>query len=497
MTGNGCGDHEHDLPSPGCAAVAAEMRKVARDTARAQARMLRLVGRLAAAAEAEARHLLALGPHVSGQPGDDEVVRTAIANEVQVVLGLSEWSARELVDLADRLTRVLPETLDALEDCRLDLPRVKVLVRATEDLSDELARAVQDLLLPGAGEAPWEGPSPRAWRQRVDRAVVRVDAEAARMRRERAVRDRLVRSWLSGDGGAELLIATSAEDIAMAETVITDLAHAWPAAGPDGERLSMDQRRVDALMDLFRRVRDGHDLPALPVRRQREIGLVLGADTLFPGSSERTERSVEGPGDPGEIRGHGRSVPVDPVSAAEIARAELAGGVAMNVLLVDDAGSLQRVVRLPRAPAGGWTRDLVVRAVRAALPHLPELTTSGYVPSTAIEDHVRARHPRCVWYDCPRGSSRCDLDHDEPWPRGPTDEKNLLPRCRRNHESKTRRILRTRVEPDGVVVTTMLTGLVVTTRPEPLPGFGAGETYGPGRRSAQPLGEHLIGVLAG
>jgi hypothetical protein len=220
---------------------------------------------------------------------------------------------------------------------------------------------------------------------------------------------------------------------------------------------------------------------------------VLPAEALFPDSPRAADHGAPAAaappgagaarpaGDPGEIRGSSRTVPIDPVSAAEIARAELARGVALNVLLVDGAGALQRVLRLPRAPAGGWTRELLAGAVRAALPDLPALGTPGYAPTAAIEDHVRAKHPRCVWYDCPRGSPRCDLDHDQPWPRGPTDEHNLVPRCRRNHQTKTRGLVRSRLRPDGTVVTTMLTGLVVTTRPEPLPGYGPGESHDPGK----------------
>jgi hypothetical protein len=415
---------------------------------------------------------------VSGQPSDDEVVRTAVANEVQVVLGMSEWSARRLVDLSARLTRVLPDTLDALEGGRVDPTRARALAEATEPLSDELARSVEALVLAGAGDAPWDGPSPRAWRQRIDRAVVRADAEAARRRREQAVRHRQVRSWLIGNGAAELLVSAAAEDVAMAEQVITDLAREWPAEGPGDEPLTMDQRRVDALMDLLRRVRDGRDVPTLPVRRQREIGLVLTADTFF---ADQPGAEVGAAADPGELRGPGGSVAVDARSAAEIARTEIARGVALNVLLVDAVGVLQRVVRLPRTPAGGWTRELVGRAVCAVLPGLPELAVPGYVPTAPIEDHVRARHARCVWYDCPRSSARCDLDHDEPWPRGPTSTANLVPRCRRNHESKTRGLIGSRVLPDGTVLSTMLTGRVAVARPEPFPGFAPGESYGPAR----------------
>jgi hypothetical protein len=108
------------------------------------------------------------------------------------------------------------------------------------------------------------------------------------------------------------------------------------------------------------------------------------------------------------------------------------------------------------------------------------LATDGYVPTAAITEHVRAKYPRCVAYDCARVSRRCDLDHDKPWPRGPTGATNLCPRCRRHHEHKTRRLVHTTLDPDGTSTTRMLTGLTVTTRPEPLPGHGPGEGYGPG-----------------
>jgi hypothetical protein len=323
-----------------------------------------------------------------------------------------------------------------------------------------------------------------------------------------------VRSWAVGDGTAELLVTAAAEDVAMAESVITDLARGWAGTGPDGERLTMDQRRVDAFLDLFRRVRDGEGLPSLSVRRQREIGLVLPADTFFTAPPDDLAAPPDGiaappddlapplrapaasPGDdppppsaaadPGLVRGLRHDVFLDPASAAEVARAELARGAALHVLLAGPGGQLRRVVRLPRQPAGGWTRELLTRAVRAALPDLPPLRVPGYAPTAAIEDQVRAVHPRCVWYDCPRGSTRCDLDHDQPWPRGPTDAANLLPRCRRNHETKTRGLHRSRAGPDGAVHHTTLTGLDVTTRPEPLPGYGAGENRDPqrGRREA-------------
>src|SRR3954447_19310627 len=133
------------------------------------------------------------------------------------------------------------------------------------------------------------------------------------------------------------------------------LADAWADEDEHGRRLTAEQRRVDALLDLFRRVRDQQSLPALRGRRTDldRVTLVLHADTLL----------------------------------------------------------------------------------------------------------------------------RCDLDHDTPWPRGPTAVDNLQPRCPRHHEQKTRRLVRTRLHPGGTVDHQVLCGPTVRTAPELLPGHGPGEGY--------------------
>jgi hypothetical protein len=123
----------------------------------------------------------------------------------------------------------------------------------------------------------------------------------------------------------------------------------------------------------------------------------------------------------------------------------------------------------PRHRPGGWTRQLLNQALAARLDSLPALSTDTYAPTVAITDHVRARNPRCTAYDCPTRAHRCDLDHDVPWPRGPTEVDNLAPRHRRHHELKTRGLVATRLNQDGSVEHSMLTGLTVTTRPNRYP----------------------------
>jgi Domain of unknown function (DUF222) len=476
------------------AAVDGLVAQIRADTAEmgaAEARRLRHLAELTLHLEGEAVAMLASTPRVPGAPQDHEVIDSAVDGEVQVVLGIGPGPAARLVHLARRLTTAMPQALDALESGQLDMPRLRALVAATEVLSAPLARDVADQMLEVAGKAPWEGMSPRAWRARIDRTVVRVDADAVRRRRREAYEARLVRALPTIAGMAELFITADAADVAMAVQVLTDLANGREATGPDGDYLTMDQRRVDAFVDLFQRVRDGRDLPEVPVRRERELGLVMHADTFFE----------DGPaaGDAGEVRGLGQTAHVDPFTAREqaqglvgttgastssggvgrtsgITAGSAAGSGAVNVLLVDRMGALVRMVRVTKAPPGGWTRALLEAAVAAKLSNLPALSCPGHDPTVAIQEHVRARNPRCTGYDCPRKAARCDLDHDTAYPRGPTDVNNLDPRCRRHHEHKTRGLVRTRLHSDGAVETTMmLTGLVITTRPEPLPGHAPGE----------------------
>ena len=76
-----------------------------------------------------------------------------MVGELQVVLGVGARPAGRLLDLAHRLTTVLPDTLDALAAGRLDLTRARALAEATEVLSTANARLVQDRLLGVAGSA--------------------------------------------------------------------------------------------------------------------------------------------------------------------------------------------------------------------------------------------------------------------------------------------------------------------------------------------------------
>lgn len=171
--------------------------------------------------------------------------------------------------------------------------------------------------LVGALDGPvWDGPSPRAWKARVHRAVVRADQHAAHRRRARALQQRHVRTWAEADGIAVLQVRADATHISLIEQVLSDLAHQLPEADPDtGEVVTAAQRKVDALTDLCRAVRDQAPLPQVPVRRVHDLGLVLHTDTLFDDGPRKTSL--------GQLRGLGTPTPLDAASARDLAHQQL------------------------------------------------------------------------------------------------------------------------------------------------------------------------------
>lgn len=166
--------------------------------------------------------------------------------------------------------------------------------------------------------------------------------------------------------------------------------------------------------------------------------------------------------------------------AARVAAGDLLGrGGATCVLLTDDAGHLLRMVRVGRAPEGGWTRDGLIGATQRAVSTAPTQAdqTDTYAPTVAIAETVRARDPVCTFPGCGVPASRCDLDHTVPHPRGPTSVDNLSPRSRRCHRYKTANLWRCRTLTDtaGRVTAhewTSPLGTRQVVEVEPLPGCG-------------------------
>ncbi|KMO74442.1 hypothetical protein MCHUDSM44219_03703 [Mycolicibacterium chubuense] len=62
---------------------------------------------------------------------------------------------------------------------------------------------------------------------------------------------------------------------------------------------------------------------------------------------------------------------------------------------------------------------------------------SNYRPSARLAQFVRLRDMFCRFPGCDVPAERCDIDHSEPWPYGPTHPSNMNCKCRTHHLGKT------------------------------------------------------------
>ncbi len=92
-----------------------------------------------------------------------------------------------------------------------------------------------------------------------------------------------------------------------------------------------------------------------------------------------------------------------------------------------------------------------------------------YRPSAELAEFVRMRDLFCRFPGCDVSAERCDIDHAQPWPLGPTHASNLNCTCRKHHLMKT---FWTGIGgwtdcqlPNGTLVWTSPSGKTYTTHP--------------------------------
>jgi hypothetical protein len=90
------------------------------------------------------------------------------------------------------------------------------------------------------------------------------------------------------------------------------------------------------------------------------------------------------------------------------------------------------------AAAPGVNPDTLVMLQRlAARKVIPfELDSAHYTVPGRLRRHLELRDRTCTFPGCHVPGKHCDVDHREPWPRGPTSEHNCHCVCRRHHRAK-------------------------------------------------------------
>jgi Domain of unknown function (DUF222) len=190
----------------------------------AQARELDLISHVAArsaAADPKA------GLQADGRPAH---VTDDAAAQVSLELALSRAGAEAWAGLAVALRWRLPGTAAALAAGRIDTYRAKIVAEAVIPLPDAAARAVEDRVIPDAGDLTY-GQLHAA----VRRAVIAADPEGAEHRRQAAERRAKVSLYPDPDGTATLAgYCLPAPEAAAAYARISAIATAMKAAGAGG-----------------------------------------------------------------------------------------------------------------------------------------------------------------------------------------------------------------------------------------------------------------------
>ena len=310
----------------------------------------------------------------------------AVALEVATATGLAQGTVALRLELATGSPARTAFLRSQVRDGATPLWRACEIVRETRGLDDEVADGVARTVL--APTRDGAGLPNALFRRRLRRAVLAADADRAAARR--SARERIgAHARVFDDGTGCITVINDADKIAAAMDRADAAAR---AARAQGDPRSLDQLRADFLTGaaVHGWPDDAGFARTAPVPSGRVFVVVpfttaLGLDDA-----------------PCELPGHGW------VSAQQAREMMTAEGSIWQTLLADiDTG--------------------------AALA----LSRNGYRPSREMIEHVRAVDGVCRGPGCLIEARQCDLDHDVPWPQGPTDVSNLTDKHRQHHRVRT------------------------------------------------------------
>ena len=166
------------------------------------------------------------------------------SDELAAALASSQRAAERMLGVAYDLAFRLPRTTQALSEGLIDSYKAQIIAEATRVLDDAGAAAAESLVL-----ADVAGKTPGQIRAMIGRAILRVDPDAARQRREQAQRNARVDLWREDVGTAALCgFGLPPDEALAADQMISSRALELKAAGMAG---TMDQLRVRAYLDVL------------------------------------------------------------------------------------------------------------------------------------------------------------------------------------------------------------------------------------------------------
>jgi hypothetical protein len=228
-----------------------------------------------------------------------------VPHEVAAQLGISLRAADKLISLAWTLEARLPRVGAALEAGVIDYVKARAIAEETSVLDDAHVAAAEELIV-AAGLA---GKTPGQIGNLAARAVVTVDPDGARKRREQAEReDARVRFWRERAGTSALAAYGLPTDAALqANANIGQRAEQYKKAGLEG---TMDQLRVLAYLDILNGITAAGRITQAQAQAQAEAGRAGTGGDGDPGEDGTggepcDQDEPEDEGEPGDVPGNG------------------------------------------------------------------------------------------------------------------------------------------------------------------------------------------------
>ena len=450
------------------------------------------------------------------------VVHEFTRDQLALALGESRAAADWLLTVAWHLATRLAATLDALRDGVISRGKAELIVRLTQYLSDDEAKAVEAKILGRAGQL-----TPGGLRSALARAVMEVAPKKARERREAAAKTARVERWAEDSGNAALM----GRELPPDEVLAADQKISWWAgelrkAGLEG---GMDELRARAFLDLVlgkdsrprapqaadatgqdAAGRDGGDSAGGAAQQPPGAGPAGGAAGGFAGHVTLTVPlgTAAGLADrPGELSGLG---PVDPWLARDLAAAAARNPKTTWCVTVTDqhghavghgcarpepkshrkragpgpppgAAGFSFTPASRDGPPGGYGTwrlripgsgpDLIVAIDTLDTLHCEHRHQArGHDPGVKLRHLSQVRHATCTSPVCRRPASQCDFEHNTPYEAGGrTCLCNGGPKCRHDHRLKQQPGWRVDQLPGGTFRWTTPSGRSYDTEPTRYP----------------------------
>lgn len=355
-------------------------------------------------------------------------------------LGMSHGPAATRVRTAAKLAADLPVTLGRLASGDLDLFRAQVTADELAEADHDTCALIEERIFPWAVTK-----TPGRIRSRIRKELAELDPDAVKQRAARARLERFVSTRASHlPGMTQWLAQLPAGESAQAWAAIDALAHQHQQDDP---QRTIDQCRADALLDLI--------LGNATVKAVLTLAVpATSAETVTAGESADSTQTPVGMPVPEEFGGPAPATPCGPAGSVwEQIWPHLApsdpNGVGVEVPGIG-------VIPVPLVLS--MAADLGVSITRMLIDPQTgttvETKATGYRPPAGIARFVRLRDGSCRFPNCSRRAERCDIDHVEPWPSGPTTASNLICLCRHHHRMKHATAWRPELLEDGQVIWT-------------------------------------------